>query len=25
MTLNDFIDQFDKENSIVLLEGKRNV
>lgn len=25
MTLNEFIDQFDKSNSIVLLEGKRNV
>ena len=25
MTLKDFITQFDKENSIVLLEGKRNV
>ncbi|MEP7196086.1 MAG: hypothetical protein ABI851_06160 [Saprospiraceae bacterium] len=25
MTLKDFISQFDKENSIVLLEGKRNV
>jgi hypothetical protein len=25
MTLKDFIKQFDKENSIVLLEGKRNV
>ncbi len=25
MTLKDFIKQFDKDNSIVLLEGKRNV
>lgn len=25
MTLNDFIKQFDKENAIVLLEGKRKV
>jgi hypothetical protein len=25
MTLNEFIKQFDKDNSIVLLEGKRNV
>jgi len=25
MTLKDFITQFDKDNSIVLLEGKRNV
>lgn len=25
MTLKDFIKQFDKENAIVLLEGKRNV
>ncbi|MEO6691873.1 MAG: hypothetical protein ABIO44_05985, partial [Saprospiraceae bacterium] len=25
MTLKDFINQFDKDNSIVLLEGKRNV
>lgn len=25
MTLNEFITQYDKENSIVLLEGKRNV
>ncbi len=25
MTLNEFINQFDKSNSIVLLEGKRNV
>jgi hypothetical protein len=25
MTLKEFIKQFDKPNSIVLLEGKRNV
>lgn len=25
MTFSDFISQFDRENSIVLLEGKRNV
>ena len=25
MTLNEFIEQFDKPNSIVLLEGKRNI
>ncbi|MEZ4907407.1 MAG: hypothetical protein R2771_07160 [Saprospiraceae bacterium] len=25
MTLNEFIKKFDKPNSIVLLEGKRNV
>jgi hypothetical protein len=25
MTLKDFVDQFDKENAIVLLEGKRKV
>lgn len=25
MTLDEFIAQFDKENAIVLLEGKRNV
>lgn len=25
MTLNEFIEKFDKDNSIILLEGKRNV
>lgn len=25
MTLEEFINQFDKNNSIVLIEGKRNV
>ncbi|MBS1551131.1 MAG: hypothetical protein JST15_03560 [Bacteroidetes bacterium] len=25
MTLQEFIEQFDRDNAIVLLEGKRNV
>ncbi len=25
MTLHEFIDQYDKDNCVILLEGKRNV